>query len=774
MNMKSKQPRGKHPHYIPMDQRAPSTVVPLYERADLPEEIKSRLFTIENIVSRGSGTLADSRWAAPQELNPYNNLKMASDPIAKPTNGDGNGYHSSPQFTASLKDAPQKPGTSGLQDSAHAPDYVPPHLRDLPISTNPKHEDIQTQDNVSILTSTTSTASPSNVGISGGGVALWRSSAHLTTSITSTPHKQENGGDLSPSPAVQPFRTTLAASQPRLDNNAFLKFIKKVHSSTPRQALVPNVTDTKKLTENNSAGQQPKVNISQQLVPQNQLDGDQHPCRKQDPHSAPNPSNGGVSGHNSVKCETASVKEEFSQSSNLEAVNTIAAPADSLKWKLSPSPGPLTQGALATSSDYAPHQEWSITDIFEDRVSDTGIDNSSKEVVRANQGRTPNEEFLDWDGSRLPPPADWENDRPIFDGSFIPEYIREWIKKISSDMTVLEMTPRVKEEFTKGQILVNNGVLTHNKVFDAYPGSFHDPEDLENYDKRMFQTAQTDLLNFRHRVEKRQKQKEQQAKMDAAHYHELASREPEPNPFAPNIDIYLRPATEKDAKGIAEVYNYYVNYSDVPEDQVSVVDEDIRQLILIAKDEKLPFIVAIKGRIPAQKNTTKNSGDQAKKFILPQFESVAGFAFAESRNYGFTGKRTGRNRFTVALHLYTHHQLLGNGIGRCLLDCLLQTLSGSYGGNGGYEWNNTENDPVYNSGGVSFKRQLLFEFPTYKDDPNYPKMKRFMLKFFFQEEARLIQIGKASCAEGRGAAKFLDSVIFSREATSKEEFGPFT
>ena len=63
---------------------------------------------------------------------------------------------------------------------------------------------------------------------------------------------------------------------------------------------------------------------------------------------------------------------------------------------------------------------------FEDKVSISGVGVRAKENVRSTQGEDSTQALVDWDGkTRVPPPADWENDRAAFDSGFMPAYIQQ-------------------------------------------------------------------------------------------------------------------------------------------------------------------------------------------------------------------------------------------------------------------------------------------------------------------------------------------------------------
>lgn len=113
----------------------------------------------------------------------------------------------------------------------------------------------------------------------------------------------------------------------------------------------------------------------------------------------------------------------------------------------------------------------------------------------------------------------------------------------------------------------------------------------------------------------------------------------------------------------------------LPEDQEEVSEQDIASMIRICQEEKLPCIVAIRGTAPL---VPGNRFGPPSKLLLPQFEFVAGFGFAQTYGYGLGGLRDGRSRANAELQFYTHHEYTRKGVGRSLLDRLIQSMSSSY------------------------------------------------------------------------------------------------
>lgn len=128
----------------------------------------------------------------------------------------------------------------------------------------------------------------------------------------------------------------------------------------------------------------------------------------------------------------------------------------------------LTEGAMLEKWGSAPYHKYA--DSFDDRISDTGVEECLRETVRGTQGKDAAEELLDWDQSWLPPPCDWE-DRANFDTSYIPDYIREdWQPNLPTGLVWFEPTD---PKFRLGQCTVNNMVLDDPLVHsDTFPGMF--------------------------------------------------------------------------------------------------------------------------------------------------------------------------------------------------------------------------------------------------------------------------------------------------------------
>ncbi|PQE13182.1 acyl- n-acyltransferase protein [Rutstroemia sp. NJR-2017a BBW] len=383
----------------------------------------------------------------------------------------------------------------------------------------------------------------------------------------------------------------------------------------------------------------------------------------------------------------------------------------------------------------------------------------AREGVRATQTQDARIGLVDWDGKTWMPPPIWE-ERGDFDTGFISAYITEWAAAVAPPSDLVDVS---REEFLSGKSVVNNTILVEAPIHDP---DIPDTKNSSSEVKRLNQTAKTDSEQYIKKLEKSQKSREMSIMESQMHQQTILAREPEPNPFRPKIDTYLRPAIESDTTHILQIYNHYVNHSYIPEDQDPLTEADILFLINNAKEEKLPFIVAVKGRVPMQSPHSK------RKTKLPQYEHVIGFAFGEARGCGIAGKINGRSRYTTNMHLYVDHSFARKGIGRSLMDRMLQLVSRAYAARDGYDWLNPGLDPVYETDGARRCHQIIIELPVLKNnDPNYPWIKEFLKGFWIMEESRLKCVGRTSTKERRG--EWLDIVYFQADAAHAAEFNPY-
>jgi L-amino acid N-acyltransferase YncA len=293
--------------------------------------------------------------------------------------------------------------------------------------------------------------------------------------------------------------------------------------------------------------------------------------------------------------------------------------------------------------------------------------------------------------------------------------------------------------------------------------------------KRLHQTAQIEVLHFTVKREKQQKRSKRYADANTAAKKAFVFKQenskPEPNPFSPKIEMYIRPAMEKDDQGIAKIYNEHAVGSIIPEDQERLDPSFAKHIVETLRDERLPFIVAVKGRMPSLNDAQGRSGP-SKEANLPLSEAIIGFAFAERFNYGFAGGVKGRSRATLNLQLYVHPDHKKNYVGQNLLDRLMHLLTPARAFRNACDWLNPENNKIYEPGDSGRWHQVIFQIPTRKDpkdDPNIKWLSNFLYnKFHFKEEGCLPSVARSRPYGGQG--KWLDLVIFQTEACHGDEW----
>jgi hypothetical protein len=166
---------------------------------------------------------------------------------------------------------------------------------------------------------------------------------------------------------------------------------------------------------------------------------------------------------------------------------------------------------------------------------------------------------------------------------------------------------------------------------------------------------------------------------------------------------------------------------------------------------------------------TENRAVQQKITRLPQNETIVGFAFAQAFSYGISGRATGRSRTTADLQFYVHNNYTRKGIGRCLLDRLVQCLSFAYGAKDGYSWMDFGENQVYKQGGSIYLHQLLIQLPIKaKDDPNLVWITAFLKKYWFLTETTLPETGRSPADSNQ--SEFLDTALFCYEAMVASDF----
>ena len=176
------------------------------------------------------------------------------------------------------------------------------------------------------------------------------------------------------------------------------------------------------------------------------------------------------------------------------------------------------------------------------------------------------------------------------------------------------------------------------------------------------------------------------------------------NDNTPELNIYLRPACRNDIRQMTRIYNWYIDNSSKPTERDQITDADMRQRYDIVTDAKFPLIVAVeKTRNPkASKRTTRalqnphpiqNTNPTYSGMI--EEERIVGWACAQDFTFAEYVER-----ISAELEIYVAPEVRRRGVGRCLLDKLIDATDRGYLKRGGYSFHcASEQMHLYETGG---------------------------------------------------------------------------
>ncbi|CCU75658.1 hypothetical protein BGHDH14_bgh05097 [Blumeria hordei DH14] len=371
----------------------------------------------------------------------------------------------------------------------------------------------------------------------------------------------------------------------------------------------------------------------------------------------------------------------------------------------------------------------------------------------------------------MPPPCDWEVDRPKFNNGFMHSYILEW--RENKDIPVGPTGFENNKFWISGELHIDGNSLQpalDHEISIPTPG-----ETAELEAKRLNQTSHSSMLLFQAKREKLMNNQKRLAKKilrAEKNMPEVSRPKLEVNPFSPKIAMYLRPVEERDSEQIAQIYNRHVAEGNITEDQVFISKDDTMRLFNKNKNDKLPFIVAVAGE-PSELVISPNQDSQELHQDTVNSDKIIGFALSERYNYGFSDSVMGRSRYTSILQLFVAHDYQRQGVGRNLLDRLIHTLSTAYAYKKACKFINPHGDRVNECEGSGIWHQVIFHVPVLRqDDPEFPRIKNFLSsRFLFKEVGRTKSTGRSNIS--RGPANWLDMVIFQLETSQAGTFDPF-
>ena len=183
----------------------------------------------------------------------------------------------------------------------------------------------------------------------------------------------------------------------------------------------------------------------------------------------------------------------------------------------------------------------------------------------------------------------------------------------------------------------------------------------------------------------------------------IKSRVPEIHPNSPKANIYIRPAVRTDMDQLTRIYNWYVQSSPRTTEIHVTTRDDMEGRFQDSTSSKLPWLVAVSR---SHKRVREVKGGS---------ENIVGFALATD----FTNVDQAE-RISAELELYVDKDSLNKGVGRCLLDKLLESTDRGYLPKGGYAFTCDPSDRhCYSAGGARDLHKLIFMIRHFK----YPKEK---------------------------------------------------
>jgi L-amino acid N-acyltransferase YncA len=370
-------------------------------------------------------------------------------------------------------------------------------------------------------------------------------------------------------------------------------------------------------------------------------------------------------------------------------------------------------------------------------------------LLRGNRPLGPDAPLGDWSGSWMPPPIDWDT-RPRFNNNseeFVGEFGRwkETAAAQSLDYTTGVPFMRLPRDLVEnpdlhpdGLNLVDPTMSVDVDTADRYGYSgdalMAIKQDARLIDPNIF-VLDWGKLDLRDAENKRIKDeccneilrshnmrlaKEREEEMSLKQAQRLARKRdgpviPTPNPHVPRINIYLRPAVRSDMPQLRDIYNSYVKTSVRPAELHPITHTDMLNRWTDSTDEKLPFIVAV------------SKSAKINRALGNAVEKVVGWASATD-----WVSRRAVERFTVELEIYVHQAHLHQGVGKCLMDKLIDSTDRGHIARKGYPFTCApEMRHGYSAGGARDLIKLLilvrsFDKPRGEKENDLPWIKKWL------------------------------------------------
>ena len=276
-----------------------------------------------------------------------------------------------------------------------------------------------------------------------------------------------------------------------------------------------------------------------------------------------------------------------------------------------------------------------------------------------------------------------------------------------------------------------------DEVHETIPAD--DPFTLhpENYNKTAFKASQVVTKALREEKEKIRALNKQ--KREARILFNKSAKEyvPPPNLYIPKINMYVRPAMERDMQQISDIYNYHVKEGPVSPDVTTTTRDDwLARWRLTKGEQSLPFVVGI-----CKSQRTSSYSRQKRRYDTLPEENVVGFSWAED----YMGKRTAYDG-TVQVHAYVHPSHKHMGIGKNMLDRIMAAIDRGHLPRNGCKYKDKEefdDAPGSLPKAMRTAERILVNVPFYpgKEEALTWLKKWLWTEFYFDEVATIPNMG---------------------------------
>ena len=382
-------------------------------------------------------------------------------------------------------------------------------------------------------------------------------------------------------------------------------------------------------------------------------------------------------------------------------------------------------------------------------------------------------DLRNWDGTLAPPPVDWYS-RPSFNNNdeAFREHFDSWLNwnlvntfaKYAEKHTLVipqiqvaddDLCPDGIDLVSRDHTIDGENCRIYgygNDLAEEIGEAVHRlrPDDLEDWGKvdmrlemnEMHNDETADFLVQNYMGHKMIEQKERAITIEQLRKAQVEKSREIMAITTPVVkaNIYVRPARREDMSQLAELFNYYIKNSARTTELEPVTSQIMEDRLHTARHDKLPFFVAL-SRKPVPKKGKKTI------FEATHYEKVLGYALAQD----FSGV-TLAERFTSELELYVHPDWRRKGIGKSLLDKILEVCDPGWLPRQGYSFH-CEPDVahMYGAGGQRDLISLVFVVRHYSnikanEEPDYPWIKQWLAENFGFKEQGCLQ----SCSVKHG------------------------